>query len=55
MFQKLTHWKVPGKEELQGNWIKAFKSLRDQILNFQNVSLQSVKSQTGWLVEDFTH
>ena len=28
MFQKLIHWKVPGKEELQGNWIKAFKSLR---------------------------
>ena len=31
ILQKLPHWKVPGKDGLQGHWIKAFKSLHDQL------------------------
>ena len=42
--QKLPHWKAHGKDGLQGYWIKAFKSLHDQLLN-------RVKPQTGWYRE----
>ena len=31
MIQKHLHWKVPGKDGLQGYWTKAFKSLHDQL------------------------
>ena len=40
MLQKLPHWKAPGKDGLQGYWIKSFKSLHDQLLNFLNLCLQ---------------
>ena len=48
MLQKLPPWKVPGKNGLQGYWIKAFKSLHDQLLNFLNLCLQSGKIPTEW-------
>ena len=42
MLQKLTHWKAPGKDGLQGYWIKAsWSSLHDQFLNFLNLCFQS--------------
>ena len=49
MLQKLPHWKAPGKDGLQGYWIKAFKSLHDQLLNFLNLCLQLGKIP-DWMV-----
>ena len=40
MLEELPHWKAPGKDRLQRYWIKAFKSLLDQLLNFLNLCLK---------------
>ena len=49
MLQKLPQWKTPGKDGLQGYWIKAFKSLYGQLLNFFNLFLQSGKTP-DWML-----
>ena len=49
MPQMLPHWKPPGKNGLQGYWIKAFKCLQDQLLNFLTLCLQSGKI-LDWMV-----
>ena len=61
MLQKLFHWKVPGKDGLQGYWIKAFKSFNGQLLNFLYLSLQSgqiphwmVCGKTVFIQKDFS-
>ena len=51
ILQKLPNWKAPGKDRLQGYWIKAFKSLHDWLLNFLNLRLQSGKTQNAMSVE----
>ena len=43
MLEKLHHWKNAAKDGLQGYWIKAFKTLPDQLLNILNLCLQSGK------------
>ena len=49
MPQMLPHWKPPGKNGLQGYWIKAFKYFQDQPLNFLTLYLQSGKI-LDWMV-----
>ena len=44
MLEELPHWKAPGKDRLQGYWIKTFKSLLDQLLNFLNLCLELGKT-----------
>ena len=49
MLQTFPHSMAPGKDGLQGYWIKAFKSLYDQLLNFLSLCLQSGQIP-NWMV-----
>ena len=58
MPQMLPHWKPPGKNGLQGYWIKAFKYFQDQPLNFLTLCLQSGNGWSGemhYLKQSPTH
>ena len=46
---KALYCKALGKDGLQENWIKAFNSLHDQLLNFLNLCLQSGKI-SDWII-----
>ena len=52
--RKLTNWKAPGPDGVQGYWLKNLPSLHDRIVGHMNDMINSTKNIPDWLTKGRT-